>query len=150
MSDSNKPEAQSPGRAQTHAEWLIEWIDSVRAKYPLPKEHDKVLEKILTQIRTQPETVVALEVGRLFHFFERNGLVTEKTPLADKAIQGLIESGRTGPIDKLTGDLRDWFRKKYLWATTTISMEISTIQGEAADEVMGRYFKQDPGSKTRK
>lgn len=150
MAEPSNPEENSTSRAKTHPEWLIEWIESVREKYPLPKEHNQVLDKILTQIRTQPETVIALEVGRLYYFFERNGLVTDKTPLADKAIQGLIECGRAGPIDKLSGELRDWFRKNYLWATTTISMDISTIHGKAAEEVMGQYFKQDDEPKTRK
>lgn len=130
--------------------WLTSWIESVRAKYPLPDAHNQVLDKILAQIRDEPETVIALEVGRLVNFFERHGMVTDETPLADKAVQALIEAGRSGPIDQLTGDLRKWFRMRYLWATSTLSMDVKTILGDDAEKIMGRYFQDTPETKEGK
>lgn len=130
--------------------WLTSWIESVRTKYRLPQNYDEALTRILEQIKTKPESVVALEVGRLLYFFERNRMVTEKTPLADKAIQLLIEIGRAGSIDKETGELRQWFRRHYLWATSTVSLDIKTLHGDEADEIMKEYFKGDPGPNQKK
>lgn len=120
---------------------LGEWIESVLDAYELPAEHGATLERILNEIRLNPERIVALEVDRLMHFFERNGLITDKTPLADEAIQHLIECGRTGNIDSEQGELRQWFRKHYFWATTTTTIEVAAAQGEDADELIQRYFR---------
>jgi hypothetical protein len=146
-----KGSAEPPATPLSHCpEWLTSWIKSVRAKYAMPEAHNEVLDKILAQIRDEPETVIALEVGRLVNFFERHGMVTDKTPLADKAVQALIEAGRSGPIDQLTGELRSWFRKRYLWATSTLSMDVRTILGDDAEKIMGRYFKDPAEGKPRK
>ena len=130
--------------------WLTSWIERVRAKYRLPQNYGETLDRILEQIRTNPESIVALEVGRLLYFFERNRMVTDKTPQADKAIQLLIEVGRAGPIDKETGDLRQWFRRHYLWATSTVSLDIKTLHGDEADEIMKEYFKGEAGPGEKK
>lgn len=145
MSHARKPAQQGQKQLSQYSAWLVTWIESVRVKYRLPEEHNQVLERALIQLRSAPETVVALEVGRLFYFFERNQMVTDKTPLADKAIQALIEFGRTGPIDKAPDDLRNWFRKHYLWATSTATLDIKMIQGDDAEELIGRYFQGRPG-----
>lgn len=120
---------------------LGEWIESVLETYELPATHAATLERILDDIRLNPERIVALEVGRLMQFFERNGLITDKTPLADEAIQHLIECGRSGAIDSEQGELRHWFRKHYFWATTTTTIEVASAQGEDADELIQRYFR---------
>lgn len=123
--------------------WLASWLESVQAKYPLPEEENALLQKLLVQARNAPDTVVALDVGQLLHYCERNGLTTDKTPLADRAIQTLLEIGRPGAIDRLTGDMRQWFRQNYFWATSTSSLDVRTIQGDEAEELLERYFNPD-------
>jgi len=135
---ANDAAAVGPNRI---CQQLGEWIESVLDTYELPAAHAATLARILDEIRLYPERIVALEVGRLMQFFERNGLVTDKTSLADQAIQHLIECGRTGAIDSEKGALRQWFRKHYFWATTTTTIEVAATQGEDADELIQRYFR---------
>jgi hypothetical protein len=66
--------------------------------------------------------------------------VTQQTPGADRALHFLIESGRIGPIEKASDELHDWFRKHYMWASASTSVNVSELNTHTSDEVFRQYF----------
>ena len=87
-----------------------------------------------------PATVTAYDVGRLFHPLEKHRMVTRDTPGADRALHFLIETGRLGPMEKASDELRDWFRKHYMWASASTSVSVNELNTHTSDEVFRQYF----------
>lgn len=140
---SNGRSVQIAEHVASISRWLASWLESIQAKGRLPEDEAALLQKLLIQAKNAPDTIVALDVGRLLHYCECHGLETDKTPQADRAIQALLEIGRSGAIDRLSGDLRQWFRQNYFWATSTSSLDVRTIQGDEAEELLEKYFNPD-------
>lgn len=125
---------------QTYVALLQNWIASLRKRFKLSPSWTAAIDRLERRLAERPQSVTALDVGRLFQPLEKHRAVTEHTPGADRALQYLIESGRLGAIDKASDELYAWFRKHYLWATGSLSINVSELNTHTSDEAIRRYF----------
>lgn len=119
---------------------LRTWVDSIRKRFRLSDSWDAALVRLDRRLVERPASVTAFEVGRLFQPLEVNRVVTIATPGADRAIHFLIEAGRNGPMEKCSPELREWFRKHYMWSTQSMSMQLSELNTHTSDEALREYF----------
>ncbi|MDP3287206.1 MAG: hypothetical protein Q8M64_02765 [Methyloversatilis sp.] len=125
---------------QTYVALLQNWIASLRKRFKLSPSWMAAIDKLERRLAERPQSVTALDVGRLFQPLEKHRAVTEHTPRADRALQYLIESGRLGEIENASDELYAWFRKHYLWATGSLSINVSELNTHTSDEAIRQYF----------
>lgn len=119
---------------------LREWVASVRARFRLNESWETALDRLDRRLLDQPRAVTAFEVGRLFQPLEKNRVITQATPGADRALHFLIEAGRNGPMEKCSPELREWFRKHYMWSTQSMAMQLDELNTHTSDEAIRQYF----------
>jgi hypothetical protein len=119
---------------------LRAWLSSVRGKFKLNEQWIAAIDHLDRRLIEQPSTVNALDVGRLFQPLEKNRMVTTATPGADRALHFLVDAGRVGLMDRASDELRDWFRKHYVWATGSMVMQVDELNTYTSDEVIRNYF----------
>jgi hypothetical protein len=125
---------------QQYVTLLLDWLSSIRQRFRLNADWSAALAKLEKRLKDRPQAVTAFEVGRVFQPLEKRRAVTQHTPGADRALHFLIETGRIGPMEKASDELHDWFRKHYMWASASTSINVSELNTHTSDEVFRQYF----------
>lgn len=125
---------------QDYVPLLRAWLSSVRGKFKLNEQWVAAIDQLDRRLVEQPSMVNALDVGRLFQPLEKSRMVTLFTPGADRALHFLVDAGRVGLMDRASDELRDWFRKHYVWATGSMVMQVDELNTYTSDEVIRNYF----------
>lgn len=119
---------------------LRAWLNSVKQRFKLNDAWVTAVDRLDQILATQPATVTAYDVGRLFHPMEKHRVVTRETPGADRALHFLVEAGRVGAMQKGSAELREWFRKHYMWSSGSVVMQVSELNTHTSDEAIRQYF----------
>jgi hypothetical protein len=121
---------------------LRAWVASLKQRFRLDPAWESALDRLDRRLTELPATVTAYDVGRLFHPLEKHRMVTRDTPGADRVLHYLIEAGRDGPMEKCSPELREWFRKHYMWSSGSVMMpmQVSELNTQTSDEAMRHYF----------
>ncbi|MFH1812769.1 MAG: hypothetical protein ABIF28_01215 [Pseudomonadota bacterium] len=69
---------------QTYVALLQNWIASLRKRFKLSPSWTAAIDRLERRLAERPQSVTALDVGRLFQPFEKHRAVTEHTPGADR------------------------------------------------------------------
>ena len=119
---------------------LRAWLASGKQRFKLDDAWGTAVDRLDHALATAPATVTAYDVCRLFHPMEKHRVVTRDTPGADRALHYLAEAGRTGPMQKSSPELREWFRKHYMWSSASVVMQVSELNTHTSDEAIRQYF----------
>ena len=49
-------------------------------------------------------------------------------------------AGRVGAMQKGSAELREWFRKHYMWSSGSVVMQVSELNTHTSDEAIRQYF----------